>query len=186
MNHKLIEESIRAIIQAIGENPEREGLKETPLRIAKAYEFLFSGYKQSPKDILSKTFTQAYDEMVVLKNIEIYSMCEHHLLPFFGKCHIAYIPNGRVVGVSKLARLMECYARRLQIQERLCNQIVDAIEEYLKPLGSACIIEAQHFCMTSRGIQKQNSVMVTSALRGVFREKIEAREELMRLIKNGD
>lgn len=175
---------IEEILKQIGENPQREGLMDTPKRFEKAFKFLCAGYKENPEQILSKKFHEKYDEIVLLKDIELYSTCEHHLLPFFGKCHIAYIPNGQVVGISKLARLMECYARRLQIQERLCNEIVDAIQKELKPVGAACIIEAQHFCMTSRGIQKQNSKMVTSALRGVFKEKGETRAELMRLIKD--
>ncbi len=180
-----IEDLIIRQLQYIGEDPTREGLKDTPKRIVRSWKELYKGYRENPATILQTLFTQKYDEMVILKDIELYSTCEHHLLPFFGKCHIAYVPSGKVVGISKLARLMECFARRMQIQERLCNQIVDAIEEYLKPLGSACIIEAQHFCMTSRGIQKQNSIMTTSALRGVFKDKIEAREELLRLIKGG-
>lgn len=177
-----MENLVKQLLIKIGENPDREGLKETPSRFTKAFKFLCSGYEENPSEILSKTFTQQYDEIVLLKDIELYSTCEHHLLPFFGRCHIAYIPDGKVVGISKLARLMECYARRLQIQERLCNQIVEAIEINLKPKGSACVIEAQHFCMSSRGIQKQHSKMVTSAIRGAFKDKIEAREELMRLI----
>jgi GTP cyclohydrolase I len=178
-----IEQKIVRILEFIGEDAKREGLIETPKRIVKSWDKLYGGYKQSPKGILSKVFTQKYDEIVLLKNIELYSTCEHHLLPFYGKAHIAYIPNGKVVGISKLARLLECFSRRLQIQERLCNEVVDALEENLKPKGGACIIEAQHFCMTSRGIEKQNSVMTTSALRGAFREKQEAREELLNLIR---
>jgi len=178
-----IEQNIVRILEYIGEDAKREGLIETPKRIVKSWDKLYGGYKQSPKGILSKVFTQKYDEIVLLKNIELYSTCEHHLLPFYGKAHIAYIPNGKVVGISKLARLLECFSRRLQIQERLCNEVVDALEENLKPKGGACIIEAQHFCMTSRGIEKQNSVMTTSALRGAFREKQEAREELLNLIR---
>ena len=177
-----MENLVKELLIKIGEDPNREGLQETPARFTKAFKFLCAGYHDKPSMILSKIFSEKYDEIVLLKDIELYSTCEHHLLPFFGKCHIAYIPDGKVVGISKLARLMECFARRLQIQERLCNQIVDALEENLKPLGSACIIEAQHFCMTSRGIQKQNSKMITSALRGVFKEKGESRAELMRLI----
>lgn len=177
-----VEKHIRAILKRLGEDVNREGLKETPARVSRAYDYLFSGYCMSPEKILSKTFTQEYNEMVILRDIELYSTCEHHMLPFFGRCHIAYIPNGKVIGISKLARLMECFARRLQIQERLCNQIVDSIQEHLRPKGSACVIEAQHFCMTSRGIQKQNSVMTTSALRGVFEKEFNARQEFLKLI----
>jgi len=171
-------------LEYIGEDPTREGLIETPRRVLRSWEKLCGGYKEDPKVILSTVFNQKYDEMVLLKDIEMYSTCEHHMLPFHGKCHIAYIPNGKVVGISKLARLMECFSRRLQIQERLCNQVVDSMEEFLKPKGCACIMEAQHFCMTSRGVQKQNSIMTTSALRGVFLEKnSQARSELLQLIR---
>jgi len=179
----MLRECIEMILRDIGENPEREGLRRTPERVEKAYNFLFSGYKQDPKKILSAKFTEKYNQIVLLKDIELYSTCEHHMLPFFGRCHIAYVPDRQVVGVSKLARLMECFARRLQIQERLCNQIVDALEEHLKPKGSACIIEAVHFCMTSRGVEKQHSKMVTSALRGCFLTEVNARQELIELIK---
>ena len=175
-------ETIRNILKHIGDDPDREGLLETPKRVIKSWDTLYGGYNQDPKEILSKVFTQPCDEMVLLKDIELYSTCEHHMLPFIGKAHIAYIPNGKVVGISKLARLMECFSRRLQIQERLCNQIVDAMEEHLQPQGSACIIEAKHLCMSCRGITKQHSSMVTSSLKGAFIQKPEARAELMRLI----
>lgn len=181
------EGSIKKIItrqlQFIGENPMREGLIETPVRVVRSWKELYSGYNKNPADILKVFEDGACDEMVLLKNIEFYSMCEHHLLPFFGKAHIAYIPNGKVVGISKLARLLEIFSRRAQIQERLGQQITSTLDELLQPLGSACILEAQHFCMTSRGVQKQNSVMVTSSLTGVFREKAEVRTEFMGLIK---
>ena len=178
-----MKENLKSILAYIGEDPEREGLLETPDRIIRSWGTLFGGYKQNPKEILSKVFTQKYDEMVLLKDIEIYSTCEHHMLPFFGKAHVAYIPNGSVVGISKLARLVECFARRLQIQEKLCNQITEAIDQHLKPLGAACVIEAKHLCMCCRGVQKQHSTMVTSSLNGVFLEKPEARAEFMRLIQ---
>ncbi len=175
------EDNVRRLIQFVGEDPEREGLHETPGRVLRAWEFLCSGYKQDPSSVL-KTFTEgACDEMVVLKDIEFYSTCEHHMLPFFGKAHIGYIPDGRVVGISKLARLLEVYARRLQIQERIGQQITLALEAYLKPKGCACVLEAQHFCMTSRGVQKQNSIMVTSSLTGAFLRG-EVRSEFLRLI----
>lgn len=177
-----VEDAVVRQIEYIGEDPGREGLAETPARVVRAWGELFAGYKQRPATIL-KTFEDgACDEMVLLKDIELYSTCEHHLLPFVGKAHIAYIPDGRVVGVSKLARLLEVYARRLQIQERLGQQVTTALMEHIKPKGAACIIEAQHLCMQARGIQKQGSVMTTSSLRGVFLEKPEARAELMRLI----
>jgi len=170
-------------MEYIGEDASRKGLVSTPQRIVKSWGKLYGGYQDNPEEILNATFQQKYNQIVLLKNIELYSTCEHHMLPFYGKCHIAYIPNGMVVGISKLARLMECYTRRLQIQERIGEQIVDDLERYLKPQGSACIIEAQHFCMTSRGVEKQHSIMSTSALRGVFMNKPEARQELLRLIK---
>jgi len=174
---------IRGMLSAIGENPEREGLKDTPTRVIKSWGQLYGGYKTDPADILKTTFTEgACHEMVLLKNIEFYSTCEHHLLPFFGRAHIAYIPKNKVVGISKLARLLEIYARRLQIQERMTAQIADDIVKYLDPSGCMVILQAQHMCMTARGIQKQNSIMVTSAIRGVF-EKPEVRAEFMELIK---
>ncbi len=180
---KSVEDIIIRQLQFIGEDPTREGLLETPGRVVRAWGELFSGYKQDPSKILKVFKDGACDEMVLLKNIEFYSMCEHHILPFFGKAHIAYIPDGRVVGISKLARLLEVFARRLQIQERLGQQITETLMKELKPKGAACILEAQHFCMTSRGVGKQDSVMVTSSLTGVFRDKPEVRAEFMGLIK---
>lgn len=177
------EENVVRLMQFIGEDVKREGLIETPKRVIRSYEKLFGGYRQNPEDIM-KTFTEgACDNMVVLKNIELYSTCEHHMLPFYGKCHIAYIPNGKVIGVSKLARLMEIYSRRMQIQERIGQQVTAALEKFLQPRGAACIIEAQHFCMTSRGVEKQNSVMVTSSLTGDFLTDRDTRNELMNLIR---
>ncbi len=176
------QDHIRRILQMIEGDANREGLIETPKRVVKSWAQLYNGYDQKPKDIL-KTFKEgACDEMVLLRDIELFSTCEHHMLPFFGKCHIAYIPNGKVVGISKLARLMEIYARRLQIQERIGEEITKALMEHLEPLGAACIIEAQHFCMTSRGVEKQNSIMVTSSLKGVFKEFPETRSEFMALV----
>lgn len=164
----------------------REGLRDTPKRVVKSWIELYGGYALDPKKILGTTFKQegyAYDEMVLLKDIELYSTCEHHMLPFYGKAHVAYIPNAnRVVGLSKLARLVDCFARRLQIQEKLTNQIADAIVEALQPQGAAVVIEARHHCMCARGVGKQNSAMTTSALRGVFKEKNEVRQEFLRLI----
>jgi len=178
-----VEDNIVRIMQYIGEDVNREGLIETPKRVVRSYEKLFGGYKQNPEDFMKVFEDGACKDMVLLKNIEFYSTCEHHMLPFYGKCHIAYIPNGKVIGVSKLARLMEIYARRMQIQERIGQQVTQALEKYLNPLGAACIIEAQHFCMTSRGVEKQNAKMVTSSLTGNFL-KPEARQELMMLIKD--
>lgn len=176
------EENIRRILEFIGEDPKREGLKETPNRVIRSYSELFEGYKKDPKDIL-KVFEEPCDEMVLVKNIEFYSTCEHHLLPFHGKAHVAYIPKGKVVGVSKLARLVEIFSRRAQIQERICQQVTEALMEIVEPLGAACLLEAQHMCMVCRGIKKQNSVMVTSSLKGVFLSKPEVRAEFMSMIK---
>ncbi len=180
---KSVEDAVIRQLQFIGEDPTREGLRETPSRVVRAWGELFAGYKTDPASVC-KTFSDgACDEMVLLKNCEFYSTCEHHLLPFFGKAHIAYIPDGKVIGVSKLARLLEVYARRLQIQERLGQQVTKALVDNLMPKGAACVLEAQHFCMTSRGVQKQDSVMITSSLTGVFRDKPEARAEFMGLIR---
>ena len=178
------EENITRIIEYIGEDPNREGLKETPKRVVKSYDKLFGGYEQNPRDVLKVFEDGSCDELVLLKNIEFYSTCEHHMLPFYGKAHIAYIPKDKVIGISKLARILEIYSRRLQIQERIGEQVTTALMNELKPLGAACILEAQHFCMTSRGVEKQNSIMITSSLRGVFRGTIEARNELMSMIKD--
>ena len=182
-----IQDNIVRQIQYIGEDPNREGLKETPNRIVRSWKELFSGYGKSPKDILTIFDADKYDEMVILKDIEFFSMCEHHLLPFFGKAHVAYIPNGKIIGISKLARLVDIFARRMQIQERIGEQVTDALMKYLHPLGAACIIKAVHMCMRMRGVQKQNSVMITSSLKGIFIEDSlkgrTAREELMQFIK---
>jgi GTP cyclohydrolase I len=170
-------------LQAIGEDPTRDGLKDTPKRIIKSWGELYKGYGMSAKDVLGTQFEndEKYDEMVTLRDIEFYSTCEHHAQPFFGKVHIAYLPMNKVVGISKLARLVEVFARRLQIQERLTQQIANSIMEELKPLGCGVIIEAKHFCMVARGIQKQNSVMVTSALKGKFLLDSSVREEFLKL-----
>lgn len=174
----------KQVIQLIGENPDREGLLKTPERVAKAMQFLTQGYEQNPADILkSAMFTEEYDEMVIVKDIELYSLCEHHMLPFFGKCHIAYIPNGHIVGLSKFPRLVDAFSRRLQVQERLTDQIRDCIQETLKPQGVAVAIEAQHLCMQMRGVQKQNSFTITSAFSGAFMEEDITRQEFMNLVK---
>jgi len=161
--------AIKSLIQFVGEDPDREGLKDTPDRLIRAWEFLFGGYKQDPEKVLGKTFdADGYSEMVMLKDIGFYSTCEHHLLPFFGTVTIAYIPQERVVGVSKLARLVDVYARRMQIQERMTAQISSTIKKVLKPMGVMVVVEAQHLCMTSRGVQKKDTLMVTSDFKGVF------------------
>lgn len=175
-------DAITRILQYIGEDPNRDGLKETPSRVIKSYSEIFSGYS-ADEEALFKTFEETSDEMVIVRNLEIFSMCEHHMLPFYGKCHIAYLPKNRVIGLSKLARLMEVYARRLQVQERLTQQITASIDKHLQPLGSACVIEAKHLCMCARGVGKQHSDMVTSSLTGKFRQP-EVRSEFLSLINN--
>lgn len=176
-------EHYREILKLLGENGLREGLKETPKRVAKAMQFLTQGYGTDPADILkSAIFHEDYSEMVIVKDIELFSMCEHHLLPFIGKAHVAYIPNGRLTGLSKIARVVEGYARRLQVQERLTVQIRDCIQETLEPLGVAVVIEALHLCMVMRGVQKQHSVTTTSAFTGAFMKSEKTREEFLRLI----
>jgi GTP cyclohydrolase I len=175
-------QSYRQTIAALGENPDREGLLKTPERIAKAMQFITQGYSQNAIDILnSAKFHEDVSEMIVVKDIEIYSMCEHHMLPFFGRAHVAYIPDGWITGLSKIARVVDVYARRLQVQERLTTQILDAITETLQPLGAAVVIEASHLCMMMRGVQKQNSVTTTSAFSGEF-EKQTTRNEFINLI----
>jgi len=176
-------DNVRRLLEYIGENPKREGLLETPNRVIRSYETLFGGYKQKPEDVLKIFEDGACNEMVLLKDVEFTSFCEHHILPFFGKAHIAYIPDGRVIGISKLARILEIYARRLQIQERIGQQITDCLMKFLKPKGAACVLEAQHACMVCRGVQKQNSVMMTSSLTGVFLEHAQTRSEFFSMIK---
>ncbi|HXX43886.1 MAG TPA: GTP cyclohydrolase I FolE [Candidatus Acidoferrales bacterium] len=178
-----IAELVREMLVRLGEDPKREGLARTPERFEKAMRFLTSGYRQSPEKLLNGAmFSVCYDEMVVVKDIELYSLCEHHLLPFFGKCHVAYLPNKRVVGLSKVARLVNMYARRLQIQERLTSQIAQTINEHLKPQGVGVIIEARHLCMVMRGVEKQHSAAVTSAMLGAFRTNKQTRDEFLSLV----
>jgi GTP cyclohydrolase I len=177
-----LKEGYRAIIEAVGEDPNREGLLKTPERMAKAMQFITQGYTMDAAEILrSAMFHEDYNEMVIVKNIELYSVCEHHLLPFFGKAHIAYIPNGVITGLSKLAHVVECYSRRLQVQERMTHEILDVIQATLNPLGVGVVIEAQHLCMMMRGVQKQNSVTTTSAFSGEFL-KNNTRSEFLKLI----
>jgi len=177
-------ENYRTIIHGLGEDVTREGLEKTPERVAKAMQFLTHGYALDPLEILkSALFTEDHRQMIVVKNIEVYSMCEHHMLPFFGKAHVAYIPNGKIVGLSKIPRIVDAYARRMQVQERLTDQIKDCIQEALEPLGVAVVIEAQHMCMQMRGIQKQNSFTTTSSFTGAF-EKNKTRKEFISLISN--
>jgi GTP cyclohydrolase I len=176
-------EKYKEILQLIGEDPSREGLEETPLRVAKAIQFLTQGYNTDPASILkSAIFEEDYKEMVIVKDIELYSMCEHHMIPFFGKAHVAYIPDRYITGLSKIARVVEAFARRLQVQERLTIQIRDCIQETLQPLGVAVVIEAHHLCMMMRGVQKQNSVTTTSAFTGEFMKRQATRDEFVHLI----
>lgn len=179
-----VKQRYERIIEDLGEDITRDGLLKTPERASKAMQFLTQGYSQDATEILkSAMFKESYNEMVIVKDIEVYSLCEHHILPFFGKAHIAYIPNGQIVGLSKLPRIVDVFARRLQVQERLTQQILDCINETLKPQGVAVVIEASHMCMMMRGVQKQNSVTTTSGFRGQF-EKIETRNEFLKLISN--
>ena len=174
----------KEVLSHIGEDSQREGLLKTPERVAKAMQFLTQGYEQDPSQILkSAMFAEEYNEMVIVKDIEFYSLCEHHMLPFFGKCHIAYIPNGHIVGLSKFPRMVDAFARRLQVQERLTDQVRDCLEDTLKPLGVAVCIEAQHLCMQMRGVQKQNSFTTTSAFSGAFMDNDITRNEFISLVK---
>src|SRR6266508_6582884 len=179
-----MQDLIRKLLADLGEDPSREGLRDTPKRVEKAYKFLTSGYDANIDQILNNAlFTVDYSEMVIVKDIDFYSLCEHHLLPFFGKCHVAYIPRKRVIGLSKIPRLVDVFARRLQIQERMTNQIAETIREKIDPLGVAVVCEATHLCMSMRGIQKQNSFAVTSAMLGSFRDNARTRSEFLELIK---
>jgi GTP cyclohydrolase I len=177
-------EYVRGLLSGIGEDPDREGLVKTPERVEKALRFLTRGYGQNPDQILNHAlFTVEYNEMVIIRDIDVFSLCEHHLLPFYGKAHVAYIPNGKVVGLSKIPRLVDMFARRLQVQERLTVQIAEMLEKKLEPQGVGVVIEAMHFCMMMRGVEKQNSVAVTSCMKGAFREYLPTREEFLSLIK---
>lgn len=186
VNEEKIKQAVKLLLEGIGENPEREGLKETPERIARMYEEIFSGMDESSEAHLSKRFHVMDNEMVVEKNITFYSMCEHHLLPFYGKAHVAYIPNGEVVGLSKLARTVEVYAKRPQLQERLTAQIAEAIMEQLNPLGVMVVIEAEHMCMTMRGIKKPGSQTVTCVTRGAFKENTNLQDTFYKMLKLGE
>ena len=179
-----MEQYFRKIIEGIGEDPKREGLLKTPQRAAKAYEFMTQGYQKNLKEIVNQAiFTSDNDEMVVVKNIELYSLCEHHLLPFFGQAHIGYIPNGKIIGLSKVARIVDMYARRLQVQENLTKQIAESLMKVTGALGVGVVIEAKHLCMMMRGVEKQNSIMKTSCLLGAFRKEDATRKEFLSLIQ---
>ncbi|MFL5569236.1 MAG: GTP cyclohydrolase I FolE [Gemmatimonadaceae bacterium] len=180
------EELVRRELELIGEDPDREGLRATPKRVAKALAFLTQGYDKTAEDVVGTgIFKEEHDNMIMVRDIELYSMCEHHMLPFFGRAHIAYIPNGRIVGLSKIPRIVDVYARRLQVQERLTEQIAEGLCRVLKPAGVGVVIEAYHLCMMMRGVEKQNSKTITSALTGAFREDPKTRDEFLRLAHNG-
>ncbi len=183
MEAKQLEEIIHQQLIHIDGNADREGLVDTPRRVVKSWKEIYSGYDKDVSEIFTTFSSENYDQLVLLKDIELYSMCEHHMLPFYGKAHVAYIPDGKVIGISKLARLVDIYARRLQIQERIGEQVTSALMQYLQPKGAACIIEATHMCMRMRGVGKQNSVMVTSSMTGAFKENLSTREELLKSIR---
>jgi len=185
LNKKVVEKLIKELLKEMGENPGREGLLNTPARVAEAFDFLTSGYKKNVKEVMNDAmFNEKYDEMVLVKNIDFYSLCEHHMLPFYGKVHVAYIPNGKIIGLSKIPRLVEIFARRLQVQERMTQQIADTLEEYLQPKGVAVVAEAFHMCMMMRGVEKQNSSATTSAVHGDFKEDARTRTEFLDLISH--
>ena len=185
-DNKEFEELVRRELELIGEDPEREGLLKTPLRVARSLAFLTQGYNSSAEEVVGKgIFREEHDNMIMVRDIELYSLCEHHMLPFFGKAHVAYIPNGRIVGLSKIPRIVDVYARRLQVQERLTEQIAEGLCRVLTPSGVGVVIEAYHLCMMMRGVEKQNSKTITSALTGVFREDPKTRDEFLRLAHNG-
>ena len=177
------QDEIRKMLVALGEDPDRPGLRRTPMRVEAAYRWLTRGYHHSVAEVVGRgIFEESHENMILVRDIELYSLCEHHLLPFFGRAHVAYLPNGRIVGLSKIPRIVEMFARRLQVQERLTDQIADALMEVLHPLGAGVVIEASHLCMMMRGVEKQNSRTVTSALRGTFRDDPKTRSEFLRLV----
>jgi len=179
-----MQNAVRTLLSALGEDPDREGLERTPERVEKALRFLTNGYSQDPKALINEAlFSVTYDEMVIIKDIDVFSLCEHHLLPFHGKAHVAYIPDGKLVGLSKIPRLVDMFARRLQVQERLTVQIAETIQDVIQPRGVGVVIEAVHFCMMMRGVEKQNSVAVTSCMLGAFRDRQPTREEFLELIR---
>lgn len=183
MNKEIVEKNVKTLLEEIGEDPGREGLLRTPHRVAKAYEFLTQGYtKDIDKIVNGAIFEEKYDEMVIVKDIDFYSMCEHHLLPFYGKIHIAYVPNGKIIGLSKLPRVVDVFARRLQVQERLTQEIADILDKILQPKGVAVVAEGYHMCMMMRGVEKQNSITTTSAVHGLFQEDARTRAEFLNLI----
>ncbi|MEM7233378.1 MAG: GTP cyclohydrolase I FolE [Planctomycetota bacterium] len=184
IDQEKLQVAARMILEAIGEDPEREGLKETPARVARMYAEVFEGLHRPPSEGIKTIFTEDYDEIVVVKDIPFFSMCEHHLLPFTGKAHTAYMPTGKVLGISKLARAVDAYAKRPQVQERLTNQVADLLEELAEPRGVVVVLEASHTCMSMRGVKKPGSSVITSAVRGIFRKNLATRNEVMHLIRN--
>lgn len=183
MNTGLVKNMFYDLLKELGEDPDREGLKSTPERVAKAYEFLTAGYQKNIEEVLNNAvFNEKYDEMVLVKNIDFYSLCEHHMLPFYGKVHVAYIPNGKIVGLSKIPRIVDVFARRLQVQERMTQEIADTLEKYLQPKGVAVVSEAFHMCMMMRGVEKQNSSATASAVHGLFKDDARTRSEFLNLI----
>jgi GTP cyclohydrolase I len=183
LNKEIVEKNVKTLLEEIGEDPSREGLLRTPHRVAKAYQFLTQGYNKDIQKIVNGAiFEEKYDEMVIVKDIDFYSMCEHHLLPFYGKVHIAYVPDGKIIGLSKLPRIVDVFARRLQVQERLTQEIADTLDEILRPKGVAVVAEGYHMCMMMRGVEKQNSITTTSAVHGLFKEDARTRIEFLNLI----
>ena len=181
---KKLEDNTRNLLELLGEDPKREGLINTPKRVAKAWDFLTKGYNENLDDLINNAiFEGESKDMVIVKNIEFYSLCEHHMIPFYGKAHIGYIPNGKIIGLSKLARITDLFAQRLQVQERLTNQIAKCLQDVLNPKGVAVVLEGKHFCMLSRGVQKQNSIATSSSMLGIFREKESTRNEFLKLIQ---
>ena len=181
---KKLEDNTRNLLELLGEDPNREGLVNTPKRVAKAWDFLTKGYNENLDDLINNAiFEGESKDMVIVKNIEFYSLCEHHMIPFYGKAHIGYIPNGKIIGLSKLARITDLFAQRLQVQERLTNQIAKCLQDVLNPRGVAVVLEGKHFCMLSRGVQKQNSIATSSSMLGIFREKESTRNEFLKLIQ---
>jgi GTP cyclohydrolase I len=182
MAAKIRQELVRELLRDIGEDPDREGLQDTPARVARSFEFLTRGYREDPRRVIGTAlFTEEYSEMIIVRDIDFYSLCEHHLLPFYGRAHVAYVPDKHIVGISKVARMVECFARRLQVQERMTQQIASTLSDVLSPRGVGVVIRAEHMCMRMRGVEKQNSAVVTSALLGCFQAK-ETRQEFMNLI----
>jgi len=183
MNEDRLKAVANGLLESIGDDPNREGLKDTPDRFAAACKKLYSGYSQKPEDVLTVFDDEKYDEMIVVKDIEFYSMCEHHIIPFFGKAHIGYIPNGKIIGISKIPRMVEIFSRRLQNQERLTSQIANSLNDLLKPKGVGVILEAKHLCMMARGVEKQNSVVTTSSVTGIFKSNMNTRSEFLKHIE---